>query len=89
MDTQGAHNAILENRERLLLSGVTEIVSFDDRAVILYTALGALTVLGHDLQIHTMSTETGDLEISGEISALKYGDRDRTASGGWLGRLLR
>ena len=88
MDTQ-AHNAILENRGRLLLSGVTEIVSFDDRAVILYTVLGELTVLGHDLLIQTMRTETGDLEITGDIAALKYGDRSRTASGGWIGRLLR
>ena len=37
------HNAILENREKLQLSGVTAIDSFDDRAVVLYTNCGQLT----------------------------------------------
>ncbi|MBR5371562.1 MAG: sporulation protein YabP [Oscillospiraceae bacterium] len=89
MNTERAHHAILENRERLLLSGVTETVSFDDRAVILYTVQGELTVLGRDLQLHALNTETGELEISGRIAALKYGDRDRKASANWMGRLLR
>ena len=89
MNTERTHHAILENRERLLLSGVTETVSFDDRAVILYTVQGELTVLGHDLQVQAMKTETGELEIIGRIAALKYGDRDRSASANWIGRLLR
>ena len=29
-DTQGRHNAILENRQRLQLSGVTDVDSFDE-----------------------------------------------------------
>ena len=86
---QGMHNAILENRTRLLLSGVTEIASFDDRAVILFTQLGELTVLGRGLQVQKLSTESGELEIAGEISALRYGDKDRTAPAGLLGRLFR
>ena len=89
MEHLKTHHAILENRERLVLSGVTEIRSFDDRAVILFTELGALTVLGHGLQVHSLSTETGALEITGEIAALRYGDRSQTASAGLLGRLFR
>ncbi|MBQ3939870.1 MAG: sporulation protein YabP [Oscillospiraceae bacterium] len=83
------HSAVLENRSLLTLTGVTEIVRFDDRAAVLYTALGELTVLGSGLTVSELSTETGGLRISGEISALRYGDRDRTASRGLIGRLLR
>lgn len=86
---QGQHNAILENRERLLLSGVTEIDSFDDRTVILYTQLGELVILGRDLHVQQISTASGEVQIEGEIRALRYGDRDRTASQGFFGRLLR
>ncbi len=89
MEGQGKHNAILENRERLLLSGVTEIESFDDRAVIVFTQLGELTVLGKALQVQRLSTESGETEIVGEIAALRYGDKDRTAPKGMLGRLFR
>ncbi len=87
--TQGKHNAILENREKLLLSGVTEIDSFDDRTVILYTQLGELVILGRELHVQQLSTASGEVQIEGEIRALRYGDRDRTAPQSFLGRLLR
>ena len=87
--TQGKHNAILENREKLLLSGVTEIDSFDDRTVILYTQLGELVILGRELHVQQLSTASGEVQIKGEIRALRYGDRDRTAPQSFLGRLLR
>ena len=87
--SKGMHNAILENREKLLRSGVTEIDSFDDRTVILYTQLGELVVLGRELHVQQLSTASGEVQIEGEIRALRYGDRDRTASQSFLGRLLR
>ena len=85
----GVHHALLENRERLSLSGVTEIGSFDDRTVILYTQMGELTVIGRGLQIEQLSVETGDVRGTGEIRALQYGDRDRRAPLTLRGRLLR
>lgn len=83
------HSAILENRERLQLSGVTAIDSFDDRAVVLYTNCGQLTILGRELHMQQISVETGDVIVEGEVQAMRYSDRDRTAPDGLLGRLLR
>ena len=88
-ETLRAHHAILENREKLVLSGVTEIVSFDDRTVLLCTQLGELAVLGRSLQMQQMSTETGDVTVTGEVQALRYGDRGRDRTSGFFGRLLR
>lgn len=85
----GMHHAILENREKLMLSGVTAIDSFDDRTVILYTQLGELVILGRGLHMQQMSVETGEVTVEGEVQALRYGDRDRNAPAGLLGRLLR
>ena len=42
-DTQGRHNAILENRQRLQLSGVTDVDSFDEDEIRLFTQLGAVS----------------------------------------------
>ena len=89
MAEQKNHQALLENRERLLLSGVTGIDSYDDRAVILYTVLGTLTVLGRGLHLEGYSTDSGEATVTGDIQALRYGDRDRTAPDGLLRRLLR
>ena len=37
-------NLILENREKLTITGVVDVLSFDDQIVIVETQLGLLTV---------------------------------------------
>ncbi len=88
-EQQNLHSAVLENREKLMLSGVTAVDSFDDRTVLLYTKLGELVILGRGLHLEQMSLETGDVTVTGEVQALRYGDRDRNAPQGFFGRLLR
>ena len=83
------HSAALENREKLMLSGVTAVDSFDDRTVVLYTRLGELVILGRGLQMEPMSIESGEVTVTGEVLALRYSDRDRNAPQGFFGRLLR
>lgn len=80
------HKLTLNQREELSLTGVTEVVSFDDSAVILKTHLGTLTVLGENLVLKTLSVEGGQVEVSGHISALQY--EEPRAAGFWQ-RLLR
>lgn len=69
-----AHTLLLENRETLRLSGVEEVVSFDDRAVVLATALGMLSVDGSDLRVRHLDTERGDVLIQGKICGVVYVD---------------
>ena len=66
------HKLTLNQREDLTMTGVTEVVSFDDTAVILKTHLGTLTVLGQDLTLKTLSTEGGQVAVSGRVSSLQY-----------------
>ena len=70
---QNLHSAVLENREKLMLTGVTAVDSFDDRTVLLYTKLGELVILGRGLHMEQMSLETGDVTVTGEVQALRYG----------------
>ncbi len=83
------HNIIMENRGKLTLSGVTDVDSFDERCISLYTQLGELVIRGRDLHINAMSVETGDMTIDGDIWALNYGDRDKRGSSSFLGKLFR
>ena len=85
----GGHNLIMENRSTLTLSGVTEVESFDDRCVALYTRLGELIIRGRELHISAISLETGDMAVSGEIWSLNYGDKNRKNSSSLLGKLFR
>ncbi|MCD8106561.1 MAG: sporulation protein YabP [Oscillospiraceae bacterium] len=72
------HNLILEDRNKLSLSGVTDVESFDDTEVSLYTTQGELVIRGKKLHVDEVSLETGDLEMSGEVKSMIYGDKDRT-----------
>lgn len=83
------HNAILENRKNLLLTGVTDVESFDERTVSLYTQLGELTVQGRQLHVNGMNLETGEVIIEGDVWALCYGERDKRGPLSLLGKLFR
>ena len=80
------HNLTLNERRQLTMTGVTEVVSFEDSAVVLRTELGLLVVQGQDLQLKTLSSEGGQVAVEGSVSALSY--EQPREPGGWLRRLL-
>ena len=71
-ETQLPHKLSLNERRELTMTGVTEVVSFEDSAVVLRTALGTLIVQGSGLQLKTLSLEGGQVAIDGSVSALIY-----------------
>jgi len=64
------HKLTLNERTSLTMTGVTEVVSFDDSTVILHTGLGTLLVQGRDLQLKTLSLDGGQVAVDGTVSAL-------------------
>lgn len=67
-------NIVLENRNKLNVSGIKDVISFDDELVIIETELGLLTVKGNNIKINKLSIDTGDVIVEGEISNLGYSD---------------
>lgn len=88
-NTSSEQNLILENRKKLNISGITDVDSFDEKTISLYTQLGELTIQGKELHIDSMSVETGDMTITGDIWAIVYGDKDKKGPISALGRLFR
>ena len=66
------HRLTLNERHQLTMTGVTEVVSFDDSAVVLRTELGTLSVHGQQLQLKTLSVDGGQVAVEGNIGALIY-----------------
>ena len=66
------HKLTLDEKQKLSMTGVTEVVRFDDEVVVLHTELGVLTVHGNDLKLKTLSLEGGQVAINGSIQALIY-----------------
>ena len=71
-DAQFPHKLTLNERKSLTMTGVTEVVSFDENAVILKTSLGLLTIQGQDLKLKTLSLEGGQVAVDGQVVALVY-----------------
>lgn len=81
------HKLTLNEREKLTMTGVTEVMSFDDNTVVLNTSLGTLIIQGEELKLKTLSLEMGQVAVDGSVSALIYEQpRDR---GGLWHRLFR
>ena len=74
INTSVIQNLILENRGKLSISGVLDVLSFDDQVVIVETELGRLTVKGENLRINKLSIDTSEVIVEGDISSLTYSD---------------
>ena len=79
------HKLQLNERKKLTMTGGTEVVSFDETAVVLQTSLGLLIVQGQQLQLKNLSLEGGQVAVEGDINALSY---EEPRQGGWR-RLFR
>ena len=82
------HDLVMHDRKGLSVTGVTEVVSFDDLSVVLKTVCGELTVDGEGLRISSLDTAHGTLEIDGSIQALSYFDKKHEGSKGFFGRIF-
>ena len=84
---RAAHSITLEERERLSVSGVEEVESFDENTIVMLTAGGPLVVRGSGLHIEQLSLDGGQLRVEGQVESLTY-EEDRGGRGGLLARLF-
>lgn len=87
-NTAMPHNLVLEDRRLLTLSGVSDVDSFDEETVVVFTDLGELTIRGSDLHINRLSVEVGELTVEGKISALIY-SQEAAPKGGFFSKVFR
>ena len=66
------HKLVLNERSGLSITGVTEVVSFDEDAVVLRTQMGDLVIHGRQLQLKTLSLEGGQVAVDGHVNAMIY-----------------
>ncbi|MBE6824094.1 MAG: sporulation protein YabP [Ruminococcaceae bacterium] len=69
---KSSHTLILDNRSKLTLTGVNDVLGFDEQNVNLLTDIGALIVKGEALHINKLSLESKDVCIDGKINSLQY-----------------
>lgn len=82
-------NLILENREKLSVSGVLDVLSFDDQVVIMDTELGMLTVKGDNLRINKLSIDTSEVIVEGNIYNMAYSEEHGDNKIGFLSKIFK
>ena len=89
--TQRAHKVILNNRKSGTISGVSAVLSFDIKEILLETDQGMLMIKGNDLHVNRLTLEKGEVDIEGQIDSLTYSDVSGYANKGesLLGRLFK
>lgn len=80
------HSLSMMNRSVISLSGVLEVSEFSETKVVLKTTMGGLCVKGKKLAVNQLNTETGTLDVKGDIQILQYTGRK---DGGVLAGLFK
>ncbi len=81
-------NIILESRERMTVSGVIEVESFDENSIILDTELGTLIIKGQVLKIGKLNLDSGEVLAEGEFDSFEY-TAETTHRGGFFSRMFQ
>ena len=72
-----AHTLTLENRQRAFLSGVSEVLGFDENQVLLRTENGEIALTGEGLHVTKLMLEEGQLAVEGKIDGIQYSQRSK------------
>jgi len=87
MQLERPHRLVLDERRNLSVSGVEEVVTFDEGQVSVQTVKGLLHVRGEGLRVDRLEKNAGELTVSGLVMELNY---EETGPGtGFWGRLFR
>jgi len=84
------HRLVLEEREKLSMTGVRRVHAFDPKEIVLETEFGMLGIKGEKMGIKQLDLEQGAVEIEGYVEAITYPKRGPgSAQEGFWGRILR
>ncbi len=85
-EPQKKHECTIRCREHIDITGVKEVSSFDEGAVMLVTDCGDMTLEGEGLRVGTLDTDRGIISVDGTINAIYYTESPRKKSRGFFSR---
>ena len=83
------HKVIMDKRERLAVTGLVDVISFDEDSIVSETEMGILIIRGNSLHINALNLEKGELEVDGEIESLSYEDTESLKNKGLLRKIFK
>lgn len=71
------HSVTLSSREKMIIDGVKDVLSFDEGQASLVTACGEAVIEGNGIHVTVLDLESGRVELEGKIDGFFYqADKD-------------
>ena len=85
------HRLMMEDRGKMSMTGIVDVISFDEDQVVLYTDKGLLTIKGKDLCVSRLTLDKGEVDVDGQADSLVYSSNVslRRSGESLLSRLFR
>jgi sporulation protein YabP len=83
------HSIVWKDRKQGSVTGVTDVLSFDESCIVLETEQGLLTVKGKNLHVGRLTLEQGEADLTGEVDSMVYSGHSPARKGSVLKRLFR
>ena len=71
-DENQKHCVRLEQRENIFITGVNDVISFNEDMIVIDTQMGVLVIGGQNLHVNKLNLDDGELCVDGEINSLSY-----------------
>lgn len=86
-----SHKIMLNNRDKGTLTGILDVISFDENTIVLDTDMGLLTIKGKELHVSRLTLDKGEIDIEGRCDSLVYSSNEsyRKAGQSLLTRLFK
>lgn len=85
-DIKRVHEITLSKRAEMSISGVCEVISFDEESVRLMTSEGELFVEGENIKIGVLDTDRGMVTLSGKVDGFFYANDSKDNKKGFFAR---
>jgi len=66
------HSLQIDRREKVTVSGMIDVISFDEESVIGETEMGVIVIRGANLHVNKISLDSGEMSVAGEIDSITY-----------------
>ena len=83
-------NLTLENRKKLTINGVIEVINFNETQILLNTDVGTMVIKGQELRMNKLDVQNGDVLITGKVDSFVYtSDKSKVKKDSIVSRLFR
>ena len=71
------HAIALKNRASATVTGVGEVLNFDEEGIMLKTSMGTLGIDGENLKITRLDLDRGEVDFEGKVNGLMYAQQSK------------